>query len=115
MRISDLLYQQKKTVKQTFMKFSEPEAFKNGQVLDLVPPKAFIQGVKDVGFDDIQEIEVNALMKVLSKPELDGAVILNEFVHIMESFGIPPFSDEDEFENDYIADSDNEKEAKSED
>lgn len=54
-------------------------------------------------------------MKVLSKPELDGAVILNEFVHIMESFGIPPFSDEDEFENDYIADSDNEQQAKSED
>ena len=48
-------------------------------------------------------------MKVLSKPELDNAVILNEFVLIMENFGIPPFTEEEEFENDYIPDSDEEK------
>lgn len=92
------------------MKYSEPEPFKNGQVLDLIPPRAFITGIKEIGFDDIQELEISALLKVLAKPELEGAIILNEFVHIMESFGIPPFSEEDEFENDYIPDSDTEQE-----
>ena len=53
-------------------------------------------------------------MKVLSKPELDNAVILNEFVLIMENFGIPPFSEEEEFENDYVPDSDDEKEEEKE-
>ena len=48
-------------------------------------------------------------MKVLSKPELENAVILNEFVLIMENFGIPPYTEEEEFENDYSPDSDDEK------
>jgi hypothetical protein len=47
-------------------------------------------------------------MKVLAKPELDNAVILNEFVLIMENFGVPVLAEEDEYENDYIQDSDNE-------
>jgi hypothetical protein len=38
---------------------------------------------------------------VLAKPELDNAVILNEFVLIMENFGIPSVTEEEEFENDY--------------
>ena len=42
-------------------------------------------------------------MKVLAKPELENAVILNEFVLIMENFGIPPATEEEEFENDYEA------------
>lgn len=45
-------------------------------------------------------------MKVLAKPELDNSVILNEFVLIMENFGVPVLAEEDEYENDYIPDSD---------
>ena len=51
-------------------------------------------------------------MKVLAKPELENSVILNEFVLIMENFGIPTLSDEEEYENDYIADTDDENEGK---
>ena len=50
-------------------------------------------------------------MKVLAKPELDEAVILNEFVLIMENFGVPIVAEEEEYENDYIPDSDGEKDA----
>ena len=49
-------------------------------------------------------------MKVLAKPELDNAVILNEFVLIMENFGIPALGlEEDEYENDYMPDTDEEE------
>ena len=65
--------------------------------------------MRDIGFDDITELEAACLMKVLAKPELDNAVILNEFVLIMENFGVPAMSEEEEYENDYIADSDDEK------
>jgi hypothetical protein len=34
-------------------------------------------------------------MRVLAKPELDGQVILNEFILIMENFGIPVMNEED--------------------
>ena len=84
----------------------EPEPFKDGTILELVPPRAFIEGVRDVGFEDVSEMEIACLMKVLAKPELDGAIILNEFVLIMENFGVPTLSEEDEYENDYIPDSD---------
>jgi len=78
-------------------------------VLELISPRGFLEGVREVGFEDVTELEAACLMKVLSKPELDNAVILNEFVLIMENFGIPPFSEEEEFENDYVPDSDDEK------
>jgi len=77
-------------------------------VLELLSPRGFLEGVRDIGFDDVTELEAACLMKVLAKPELDNSVILNEFVLIMENFGVPVLADEDEYENDYIPDSDNE-------
>jgi hypothetical protein len=44
----------------------------------------------------------------LAKPELNNEVILNEFVIIMENFGIPSLEEDDILENDYIDDSDEE-------
>lgn len=78
-------------------------------------PRGFLVGVRELGFDDVSEMEAACLLKVLAKPELDGSVILNEFILIMENFGIPALADEDEYENDYIPDSDIEskKETKS--
>ena len=71
-------------------------------------PRGFLVGVRELGFEDVSEMEAACLLKVLAKPELDGAVILNEFILIMENFGIPALIDEDEYENDYIPDSDSE-------
>jgi len=73
-------------------------------------PRGFLEGIRDIGFDDVTEIEAACLMKVLAKPELDNSVILNEFVLIMENFGVPVLAEEDEYENDYIPDSDAETE-----
>jgi hypothetical protein len=36
----------------------------------------FLQGIKDIGIDDLSESEVTYLLKVLSKNELDGAIML---------------------------------------
>lgn len=43
------------------------------------------------------------LMRVLAKPELDNSVILNEFIMIMENFGVMD-SPEDEENDDYVPD-----------
>jgi len=114
MRIADLLHMHQRTVKQAFLKYAQPEQFKDGSVLELISPRSFLEGVKDIGFDDVTELEAACLMKVLAKPELENSVILNEFVLIMENFGIPTLSDEEEYENDYIADTDEEKEKEEE-
>ena len=54
-------------------------------------------------------------MKVLAKAELDSSIILNEFSLIMENFGIPQIESEDEFENDFLADSEEEIKNKDQD
>ena len=64
-----------------------------------------------MGFDDITEMEAACLMKVLAKPELDNSVILNEFVLIMENFGVPVVAEEEEYENDYIPSDEEEKQS----
>jgi hypothetical protein len=91
------------------LRYSQPENFKDGSVLELMSPRGLLEGIKDLGFDDITELEAACLMKVLAKPELENAIILNEFVLIMENFGIPPIVEEDEAENDYVPTDDEEE------
>ena len=115
MRIADLLHLAQKTVRSVFLRYSQPELFKDGSVLELMSPRGFLEGVRDIGFDDVTELEAACLMKVLAKPELENSVILNEFVLIMENFGVPVIPEEDEFENDYIPDTDAEESTMEED
>jgi hypothetical protein len=110
MRIADLLHIIQKTVRAVFLRYSQPEHFKDGSILELMSPRGFLEGVKDLGFEDITELEAACLMKVLAKPELENAIILNEFVLIMENFGIPALVEEDEAENDFTPDTDAEEE-----
>lgn len=41
-------------------------------------------------------------MRVLAKPELDNAIILNEFALIMENFGVPLIDGTISEDDDYI-------------
>lgn len=50
-------------------------------------------------------------MRVLAKPELENAIILNELVLIMENFGVADI-DEDA-EDDYVPDTEIEEDKKS--
>ena len=53
-------------------------------------------------------MEAACLLRVLTKPELDSAIILNELVLIMENFGVlDNFEDEDD-DDDYVPDEEDE-------
>lgn len=67
----------------------------NNTVLELMSPAGFFEGCKEAGFDDLSDFECKCLMKVLVKPELDNAIILNELVLIMENFGLVDQEEED--------------------
>jgi hypothetical protein len=59
-------------------------------MLELISPPAFLEACKrELKITEFTEVEVACLMRVLSKPELDDAIILNEFALIMENFGVP--------------------------
>ncbi len=102
-KIADLIIAKEKTIRGIFNKYSVPEIFPDSTVLELLSPGGFLEGIKEVGIDDLQDFEIACLMRVLAKPELDNAVILNEFVMIMENFGVIESMD-DEDNDDYIPD-----------
>lgn len=81
-------------------------------------PIAFLEGVKEVGMQELSEMEAACLLRVLAKPELENAIILNEFTMIMENFGVPDTYDDEEDDDDvddYIPDDEEEnKEGKKE-
>jgi hypothetical protein len=49
-----------------------------------------------LGIVDLEEVEVACLMRVLTKPDLENAILLKELIVIMENFGI---FDEDQDED----------------
>ena len=59
-------------------------------------PIAFLEGVKELGMIDLSEMEAACLLRVLTKPELESAIILNELILIMENFGVVDNYEEDE-------------------
>ena len=83
---------------------------------DVLFAEGFLEGVKEAaGIEDLTEMEAACLLRVLAKPELDNAIILNEFTMIMENFGVPdlPYGGEDGAEDeddddfdDYVRDED---------
>ena len=57
-------------------------------MLELLSPIGFLEGIKELGVIDLEEVEVACLMRVLTKPNLDNAILVKELVQIMENFGI---------------------------
>jgi hypothetical protein len=55
----------------------------------VVSAENFLECLSDVlGISTLQEIEVACLMRVISKPEIGHAILLDEIMQIMDSFGI---------------------------
>ena len=51
-------------------------------------PMGFLEGVKHLGIRDLTEQDVTCLMRILTKPDLENAIMLQELIIIMENFGI---------------------------
>mmetsp|Transcript_25574 Transcript_25574/g.19345 ORF Transcript_25574/g.19345 Transcript_25574/m.19345 type:complete len:210 (+) Transcript_25574:2291-2920(+) len=115
-RIAEMMIESGRSVRGLFTKYSVPEQFPDGTVLELMSPIAFLEAVKELGLDDLQEMEAACLLRVLTKPELENAIILNELVLIMENFGVADNydgEDEEEEDDDYIPEGEeNEEEVK---
>jgi len=75
-------------------------------------PIAFLEGLKELGMDDLSEMDAACLLRVLTKPELESAIILNELVLIMENFGVVDSLEDDDDVDDYEPDEDEEEKQK---
>ena len=58
------------------------------QSIELLSPMGFLEGIKELGIVDLEEVEVACLMRVLTKADLENAILLRELIVIMENFGI---------------------------
>lgn len=86
-RIAEAIIGKGISVRQAFGGFIIKEDLE-GQVLELLSPIGFLEGIKDLGITDLEEVEVACLMRVLTKADLENAILLRELIVIMENFGI---------------------------
>lgn len=103
-KVADELIKQGCTVRESFGKYAIPEMLPESKtVLDLLVPEAFFECIKvDLKLKDFSDLEAACLMRVLAKPELDNAIILNEFALILENFGVPLIDATISDDEDYI-------------
>ena len=59
-----------------------------GEQIELLSPMGLLDGIKELGINDLTEKEIAFLLRVLTKPELDGAIVMPEFLQIMENLGL---------------------------
>lgn len=107
-KIAEKMIETNRSVRGVFTKFSIPEQFPDGSILELMSPISFLEGIKEMGLNDLSEMEAACLLRVLTKPELDSAIILNELILIMENFGVIDNFDDDD-EDDYEPDEEEEE------
>jgi hypothetical protein len=91
-------------VREAFGKYAIPEMLPESKtVLELLIPEAFFEALRaELKMKEFPDVEAACLMRVLAKPELDNAIILNEFALIMENFGVPLIDGTISDEEDYV-------------
>ena len=86
-KIANAIIGKGQNVRSAFQNFIIQEDIE-GTPLELLSPIGFLEGIKDLGITDLEEVEVACLMRVLTKPNFENAILLKELIVIMENFGI---------------------------
>lgn len=86
-RIADLIVKQQLTIRQMLHKLTFGAEI-DGDIYELITSENMIEAIKRLGIEELTELEITCLLKVLSKTELDGAILVMEFLQIMENFGL---------------------------
>ena len=48
--------------------------------MELLTPAGLVKGFESIGIDDLSPKEVRYLLRVLTKPELDSAIVVQELL-----------------------------------
>ena len=68
--------------------------------MELLEEDGLINGIKGLGIDDLTEKDERYLLRVLTKPELDGAIVLDELLQIMANLGLQDDDNDDRYADD---------------
>ena len=113
-RIAEAIIKKGVSVRQAFLSFIIKEEMEDGTVIELLSPIGFLEGIKELGITDLEEVEVACLMRVLTKPDLDNAILLRELIVIMENFSIQDDQGQDEYNDEGAAEAAAEQELEQE-
>ena len=72
-RIAEEIIKNKVSVRMVWNQHLFPAEI-DGEEYELLSPEGLIDGIRDLGIDDLNDKEIQYLLKVLSKPELEGAI-----------------------------------------
>jgi hypothetical protein len=77
------------TVKKAFAKsYQVLDEFEGETNVMTITAKDFLDNLRNLGITQLSELEIACLMRVLSKPEIDHSIVLNELNLVLENFGI---------------------------
>jgi hypothetical protein len=65
------------------------DEFEGEQNIEIIEASNFLESMKNLGLATLSEIEIACLMRVLTKPEINHSIVLNELIMVMENFGLP--------------------------
>jgi hypothetical protein len=94
LRIAEAIVAKGFTVREAFKKHIKKEIAaltndsKHQEELELISPMGFLEAVKSLGISDFSEMHVACLMRILTKPDLENAILVEELIIIMENFGL---------------------------
>jgi hypothetical protein len=74
-RIAEEIIKNKVSVRMVWNQHLFPAEI-DGEEYELLSPEGLIDGIRDLGIDDLNDKEIQYLLKVLSKPELEGAILM---------------------------------------
>ena len=84
--------QQNLTVNTLFADIIQSEVLEmeNGEEyqIELMSPEGFLQGLSALGIEELSDTEIQCLMLILVKPELENAIIVADLQMVMENFNI---------------------------
>lgn len=91
-KISDLMKERGLTVKTLFKDVIQTEILQmeddSEYEIELMSPEGFISGLEQLGIIDLTDKEIQCLMLILAKPELEHAIVVADLQMVMENFEI---------------------------
>lgn len=64
------------------------DEFEGEENVEILSAQKFLECLKNIELTQLSQLEVACLMRVLTKPEIQHSVVLNELQMVMENFGL---------------------------
>lgn len=85
LKIAQVFMERGATVSELYQNNIVELKYDEDNVLSVITPEVFIEGLRVLEVDNISELELACLMNVLVKPQLENGILLDELESIIEN------------------------------